>query len=162
MKRRLLIAKALVHQPKVLLLDEPTAGVDIDLRLTLWNFVTDLKREGVSVLLTTHYLEEAEQLCDRVGILREGKLVQEGTTYDLVRGLTKRKVTLKLKTEKPIQHPDIIHCDDKGTWMFMVSSQKGIGELLNDLAIPAAALIDVKIEEGDLEDVFRHVLGEAK
>lgn len=162
MKRRLLIAKALVHAPKVLLLDEPTAGVDIELRLALWNFVGELKREGISVLLTTHYLEEAEQLCDRVGILREGKLVQEGNTFELVRGLTKRKVTLKLKTETPIHHPDIIGGDGHGSWEFLVSSQKGVGELLSELALPATALLDVKIEEGDLEDVFRYVLGEVQ
>ncbi|MCC6138029.1 MAG: ABC transporter ATP-binding protein [Bdellovibrionaceae bacterium] len=162
MKRRLLIAKALVHEPKVLLLDEPTAGVDIELRLALWNFVGELKREGISVLLTTHYLEEAEQLCDRVGILREGQLVQEGNTYELVRGLTKRKVILKLKTETPIHHPELIGTDNLGSWEFMVSSQKGVGQLLIELGLPAAALIDVKIEEGDLEDVFRHVLGEVQ
>ncbi len=162
MKRRLLIAKALVHSPKVLLLDEPTAGVDIELRIALWNFVGELKREGLSILLTTHYLEEAEQLCDRVGILREGTLVKEGNTYELVRGLTKRKVTLKLKTESPIQHPEIIGSDGAGSWEFMVSSQKGVGELLNELALPVSALADVKIEEGDLEDVFRYVLGEVQ
>jgi ABC-2 type transport system ATP-binding protein len=162
MKRRLLIAKALVHSPKVLLLDEPTAGVDIELRIALWNFVGELKREGLSILLTTHYLEEAEQLCDRVGILREGSLVQEGNTLELVRGLTKRKVTLKLKTENPIHHPDVIGGDGHGSWEFMVSSQKGVGELLNELALPVSALVDVKIEEGDLEDVFRYVLGEVK
>lgn len=162
MKRRLLIAKALVHSPKVLLLDEPTAGVDIELRIALWNFVGELKREGLSILLTTHYLEEAEQLCDRVGILREGALVQEGNTYELVRGLTKRKVTLKLKTENPIHHPEVIGGDGQGSWEFMVSSQKGVGELLNELALPASALVDVKIEEGDLEDVFRYVLGEVQ
>lgn len=160
MKRRLLIAKALVHQPKVLLLDEPTAGVDVELREALWSFVGDLKREGISVLLTTHYLEEAEQLCDRIGILRQGTLVREGNTYELVRELTKRKVSLKLKTDKPIHHPDIISSDGRGTWEFLVSSHKGVGELLVELALPSAALIDVKIDEGDLEDVFRFVLGE--
>jgi ABC-2 type transport system ATP-binding protein len=160
MKRRLLIAKALVHEPKVLLLDEPTAGVDIELRLALWQFVGELKREGISILLTTHYLEEAEELCDRVGILRQGALVREGNTFELVRGLTKRKVILKLKTDSPIHHPDLIG-HEGSSWEFLVSSDKGMGELLGELGIPIAALLDVRIEEGDLEDVFRYVLGEA-
>src|SRR5207248_895495 len=80
MKRRLLIAKALVHKPKLLLLDEPTAGVDVELRTSLWNFARELNSEGISILLTTHYLEEAESLCHRVGILDRGKILKIGKT----------------------------------------------------------------------------------
>jgi ABC-2 type transport system ATP-binding protein len=158
MKRRLLIAKALVHEPQLLLLDEPTAGVDIELRSSLWQFVGELKKEGISILLTTHYLEEAEELCDRVGILQKGRLVTEGPTHELIREMTKRKVNLKLRTQSPLQHPQLIGFHDD-MWEFLVSPQKGIGELLDELGLNTSAVIDVKIEEGSLEDAFKHVLG---
>ncbi|MBY0315013.1 MAG: ABC transporter ATP-binding protein [Bdellovibrionales bacterium] len=158
MKRRLLIAKALVHDPQLLLLDEPTAGVDIELRASLWDFVEELKKNGMSILLTTHYLEEAEKLCDRVGILQNGKLRTVGNTKQLIDKMTKRKVTLKLKTSGEISHAQLIsHVDAE--WQFLVEPEKGIGQLLDELGLSAQALIDVKIEEGSLEDAFRHVLG---
>jgi len=158
MKRRLLIAKALVHDPKLLLLDEPTAGVDIELRLSLWDFVSDLRKQGMSVLLTTHYLEEAEELCDRVGILQKGVIATEGPTRQLIHMLTKRKVNLKLRTNDKIEHPNLIgfHND---MWEFLVTPEKGLGELLGELGLNVSSVIDVKIEEGSLEDAFRHVLG---
>ncbi len=162
MKRRLLIAKALVHDPKILLLDEPTAGVDIELRLSLWDFVLELKKQGISILLTTHYLEEAEELCDRVGILQKGKLLTEGPTKQLVHKMTKRKIFLKLRTDEKtiakLQHPQMVGVIDN-TWEFLVSPEKGIGELLDELGLSTSAVLDVKIEEGSLEDAFRHVLG---
>jgi ABC-2 type transport system ATP-binding protein len=158
MKRRLLIAKALVHDPKILLLDEPTAGVDIELRLSLWDFVLELKKQGLSILLTTHYLEEAEELCDRVGILQNGKLLTEGPTKHLVHKMTKRKIFLKLRTDGKLQHPQLVGVIED-TWEFLVSPEKGIGELLDELGLNTSAVIDVKIEEGSLEDAFRHVLG---
>lgn len=158
MKRRLLIAKALVHDPKILLLDEPTAGVDIELRLSLWDFVLELKKQGLSILLTTHYLEEAEELCDRVGILQKGKLLTEGPTKQLVHKMTKRKIFLKLRTDGKLVHPQMVGVIDN-TWEFLVSPEKGIGELLDELGLSTSAVLDVKIEEGSLEDAFRHVLG---
>lgn len=162
MKRRLLIAKALVHDPKILLLDEPTAGVDIELRLSLWDFVLELKKQGLSILLTTHYLEEAEELCDRVGILQKGKLLTEGPTKQLVHKMTKRKIFLKLRTDEKtiakLVHPQMVGVVDN-TWEFLVSPEKGIGELLDELGLSTSAVLDVKIEEGSLEDAFRHVLG---
>lgn len=158
MKRRLLIAKALVHDPKILLLDEPTAGVDIELRLSLWDFVLELKKQGISILLTTHYLEEAEELCDRVGILQKGDLLMEGPTKQLVQKMTKRKVFLKLRTTSPLHHPQLIGVTEN-MWEFLVSPEKGIGELLDELGLSTSAVLDVKIEEGSLEDAFRHVLG---
>lgn len=163
MKRRLLIAKALVHEPKILLLDEPTAGVDIELRLSLWDFVLELKKQGLSILLTTHYLEEAEELCDRVGILQKGKLLTEGPTKQLVQKMTKRKIFLKLRTDDKIQpnklqHPQMVGVVEN-TWEFLVSPEKGIGELMDELGLSTSSVLDVKIEEGSLEDAFRHVLG---
>lgn len=158
MKRRLLIAKALVHDPQILLLDEPTAGVDIELRLSLWEFVRELKKQGLSILLTTHYLEEAEELCDRVGILQKGRLREEGETDQLIRKVTKRKVFLRLRSSGSIDHPDLIGVQND-CWEFLVSPEKGVGELLEELGLTTRALVDVKIEEGSLEDAFIHVLG---
>lgn len=158
MKRRLLIAKALVHDPQILLLDEPTAGVDIELRLSLWEFVRELKKQGISILLTTHYLEEAEELCDRVGILQKGRLREEGATDQLIRKMTKRKVFLRLRTPGAIDHPDLIGVQND-CWEFLVSPEKGVGELMEELGLTTRSLVDVKIEEGSLEDAFIHVLG---
>jgi ABC-2 type transport system ATP-binding protein len=171
MKRRLLIAKALVHDPKLLLLDEPTAGVDIELRTNLWRFVEELKAQGMSILLTTHYLEEAEELCDRVGILQKGKLRRLGETRALVRDLTKREVILKLKTSTDAsvlenrgvlsQHPCFLKRVGSEL-VFEVPSTKGVGDLLAEVQIDLHAIADLTIREGSLEDALRRVLGEAE
>ena len=162
MKRRLMIAKALVHEPKLLLLDEPTAGVDIELRATLWQFVKDLKKEGVSVLLTTHYLEEAESLCDRVAILHKGELRKVGPTRELVRDLTTRSVRLLLKQAlSPITHPLLVN-QSQTEWEFRLPSNMGVGELLASLRLDPRMVQDIQIIEGDLEDAFRRILEEHK
>lgn len=162
MKRRLMIAKALVHEPKLLLLDEPTAGVDIELRSTLWQFVKDLKKEGVSVLLTTHYLEEAEYLCDRVAILHKGELRKVGPTKELVRDLTTRSVRLILSQPlSSITHPLLVN--QSGTeWEFRLPSNMGVGELLASVRLDPRMIQDIQIIEGDLEDAFRRILEEHK
>ncbi len=162
MRRRLMIAKALVHEPKLLLLDEPTAGVDIELRASLWGFVQELKKEGVSVLLTTHYLEEAEHLCDRVAIMHQGQLKRVGPTKELVQALTQRSVRLQLRQElSPISHPCLLS-QSGSTVEFMLPPTKGIGELLDELRLDPRLLQDIKIVEGDLEDAFRSILGAGK
>ena len=159
MKRRLLIAKALVHEPQLLLLDEPTAGVDIELRETLWNFVRELRSQGISILLTTHYLEEAEQLCDRVGILQEGALVKVGATEDLVRDLTHRHVKIELRQSLPqLKHHWMI--DNKDLLLeFRLPSKNSLGDLLADLDLDMRDVVDLQIQEGKLEDAFRHLIG---
>lgn len=158
MKRRLLIAKALVHDPQILLLDEPTAGVDIELRASLWRFVEELKRDGLSILLTTHYLEEAEQLCDRVGILQNGNLRTVGATKELINLLTQRQVIITSHKELNKNHPQFIGASEN-SYQFLLPSEKGVGELLNELEITMSSLVDIKIAEGSLEDAFIHVLG---
>lgn len=158
MRRRLMIAKALVHEPRLLLLDEPTAGVDIELRASLWEFVRELKGKGVSVLLTTHYLEEAEQLCDRVAILHRGQLRKVGPTKELVKALTQRTVRLHLRQAlPPLTHPFLLHQQGQAL-EFRLPPTKGIGELLTELQLDNRLLDDVQIVEGDLEDAFRSVL----
>lgn len=160
MKRRLLIAKALVHDPKVLLLDEPTAGVDIELREQLWRFVGELKQQGLSILLTTHYIQEAEQLCDRVGIIQKGQLRRIGPTKDLIKELTKREIVVRLKsapTTDP-KHPAFLR--RKGNELvFQTPSSMGAGDLLESLGYDLKQVADLVIREGNLEDALKRVLG---
>lgn len=161
MKRRLMIAKALVHEPRLLLLDEPTAGVDIELRSSLWQFCDDLRKEGVAILLTTHYLEEAEHLCDRVGIIHKGRLLREGPTKELVSTLTQRKVRLVMNQAlSPLKHSLLI-AQGNDHLEFQLPSKMGVGELLNELKFDTRLVRDIQIQEGDLEDAFRSVLGGA-
>lgn len=162
MKRRFLIAKALVHKPKLLLLDEPTAGVDIELRNNLWEFVRELHAQGTTILLTTHYLEEAESLCQRVAVLNRGELQAVDKTQDLIRQLTDREVHLSFsKEQSPLTHPSLIRQDGKEL-VFRISSQQTTGELLTSLKIDMNALVDIKIREGRLEDAVKRVLGGRK
>lgn len=160
MKRRLLIAKALVHNPKLLLLDEPTAGVDIELRASLWDFVRELKADGLSVLLTTHYLEEAEELCDRVGVLQKGQLRKVGPTKELIKQLTERKVSLIFKQEGRVQEssPYLQNCDGCQA-DFIIPQQMGVGDLLAELDCDMRELMDIRIAEGNLEEAFVRILG---
>lgn len=140
MKRRLMIAKALVHSPKLLLLDEPTAGVDVSLRESLWKFVTELKQEGLTVLLTTHYLEEAEKLCDQVAIINKGHLLYDGTPKDVIAKYAQKKIKLVLLD---------------GTQRVLIeSSQLGLNEVLSKNQISISNIQDIQIEEGKLEDAF--------
>ncbi|MCB0384538.1 MAG: ABC transporter ATP-binding protein [Bdellovibrionales bacterium] len=159
MKRRLLIAKALVHSPRLLLLDEPTAGVDIELREILWTFVKELRGDGMTILLTTHYLEEAEQLCDRVGMIHLGKLQRMGDTRDLISEFTHRQVRFQFKgSQRLFNHPLLIRQEER-TVEFRIPYQMGLGDLLQELQVELSTLEDLKIEEGNLEDVFRQVIG---
>ena len=140
MKRRLMIAKALVHSPKLLLLDEPTAGVDVGLRESLWRFVSELKREGISILLTTHYLEEAEQMCEQVAIINKGHLLYNGTPKNMIAAYSQKKMILIMKDGK-VQE-------------FTESQKLGISEVLEKHKVDINQIQDIKIEEGRLEDAF--------
>ncbi len=147
MKRRLMIAKALVHRPRLLLLDEPTAGVDIELRHSLWEFVKELQKEGMTILLTTHYLEEAEKLCDRVGIIHKGKFVKIGPTKELVRELTDRQIRIELK--------------DGTVTSYAIPSQQKIGDFFLKHNIAVDKISDIQIEEGKLEHAFQRLVGQS-
>ena len=146
MKRRLMIAKALVHSPKLLLLDEPTAGVDVGLRESLWRFVYELKKEGISILLTTHYLEEAEKMCDRVAIINRGQLLCNGTPKEVIQEYAKKKLVLIMKNGEIKE--------------FLESTQLGIAELLIKYHINISEIQDIKIEEGRLEDAFSKMVAQ--
>lgn len=160
MKRRLMIAKALVHQPKLLLLDEPTAGVDIELRESLWDFVRELQKEGLTILLTTHYLEEAEQLCDRVAVINKGRLCCLSSTKDIIADLSRRELALTLKTPQgSLQHP-FLERQDGNTVHFLMPAKHQIGALLKDLNLAVDDIVDIRIQEGGLEEVMKFILKE--
>jgi ABC-2 type transport system ATP-binding protein len=156
MKRRLMIAKALVHKPGLLLLDEPTAGVDVELRTKLWEFVEQLRSEGISILLTTHYLEEAERLCDRVAIIHKGLIRAVGRTGNLIEEWSRKKIVVRVANRlDDFRHPDLERGSADGKeWTFFTKMSKPLGQLLQELQIPLSNLQDVEVDEGKLEDVF--------
>lgn len=160
MKRRLMIAKALVHNPKLLLLDEPTAGVDIELRNSLWAFVRELKQQGMSILLTTHYLQEAEELCDRVGIIHKGELKYVGETRGIIHQLTKRQVEITFNEgdwSRLKASPYYQTAKDK-SYYFSIPYDVNVGGLLSNLQVNVSQIQDLKTREGSLEDAFLSVL----
>ena len=158
LKRRLLIAKALVHSPKLLLLDEPTAGVDVALRASLWEFIKELKASGVSILLTTHYLEEAESLCDRIGIVNHGVLKKIGQTQDLVKDFSLRRVVFTLKEPLPKIHHSQLLRQTNISLTFELLASENLGRLIADLQLDIKNIQDIRIREGTLEDAFQRIV----
>ena len=159
MKRRLLVAMAMVHSPPVIVLDEPTAGVDIELRQQLWEYVGELNRQGVTVVLTTHYLEEAEQLCDRIAIINHGKLIANKPTRELVGMAREKAVVLTLDrdvTEAPM-HAAFEKSELVADRMVEITYNKdrmNAGEVLTAMQGFGFGIVDVTTKEADLEDVF--------
>lgn len=159
MKRRLLIAKALVHNPPVIVLDEPTAGVDVELRRQLWELVSQLNDEGVTVVLTTHYLEEAEELCDRIAIINHGRVIADKPTRELVNMAHEKVVVLTLAEEVGAlpSHPAFLKCEsegEKGLAITYDTSRTNAGEVLALVQAQGHSIVDVTTREPDLEDVF--------
>ncbi|WP_294303284.1 ABC transporter ATP-binding protein [uncultured Sphingomonas sp.] len=159
MKRRLMVAKALVHNPPVLVLDEPTAGVDVELRRQLWELVGEMNREGVTVVLTTHYLEEAEELCDRIAIINHGKLIANKTTRELVDMAREKIVVLTLDRDLAAapQHEAFLKSQISGERQVEISYDKDrttAGEVMSLVQGQGFAIVDVSTREADLEDVF--------
>ena len=166
MKRRLLIAKAMVHTPPILVLDEPTAGVDVELRRQLWELVGQLNAEGVTVVLTTHYLEEAEELCDRIAIINHGRLIANKTTRELV-GMAREKIvalTLDRDIASLPAHPAFLKCENTGERTVEITYDKdraNAGEVLALVQAQGFGIVDVTTREADLEDVFVQLTSEA-
>jgi ABC-2 type transport system ATP-binding protein len=164
MKRRLLVAKAMVHAPPILVLDEPTAGVDVELRRQLWELVTRLNREGVTVVLTTHYLEEAEQLCDRIAIINHGELIANKPTRELV-GMMGEKVveiTVNRDLAAPPAHAAFKKSVKKGDRTVEITYDKDAitaGQVLGLVQDQGFVIEDVTTREADLEDVFVQLTG---
>lgn len=161
-KRRVMIAKALVHKPKILVLDEPTAGVDIDLRQKLWEFIKELNKEGMTILLTTHYLEEAEKLCDRIGILHLGKLLKIDQTQTLIDSYTLREITFIFKKPIPKLSSPYMISQEEDRVMLTVPRSLCISDLIKETGIDWELLKDIKIKEGALEDAFKAIIKEVK
>ena len=163
MKRRLLMAKALVHQPPIVFLDEPTAGVDVELRQNLWKNVRMLNKQGVTIILTTHYLEEAEEMCDRIAILNKGNIVALDSTRNLLDEIQTKKVTFKTNKRINIKEGDleslkiISHLENE----IIVSYEKikiNIEELINLVKKNDTQINDISTDDGDLEDVFLRII----
>ena len=163
MKRRLLMAKALVHQPPIIFLDEPTAGVDVELRKNLWENVRLLNQQGVTILLTTHYLEEAEEMCDRIAILNKGNLVALDSTKNLIDKIQTKKVIIKTDKKININDDDleslkIISNLENEVCMSYEKSKINMGELITLIKKNNVQIIDISTDDGDLEDVFLRLI----
>ena len=159
MKRRLLIGKALVHTPKILILDEPTAGVDVELRELLWNYIKKLNENGTTIILTTHYLEEAQALCDRIGIIDKGKLVSEGKTKDLLYSLDKKTLIIKtskiLKTMPEVPKNILINKVNNNELIFTYAPSEYNTQTLIDICYKNKIQIkEISSKDVDLQDVF--------
>ncbi len=157
MKRRVLVAQALVHKPPVIVLDEPTAGVDVELRQTLWQFIAKLNKQGSTVLLTTHYLEEAEALCSRIAMLKQGRVVALAQTSDLLRAASSNVLRFKIDSELPISLARQARITGRIV-QFPAHNAHEIEQYL--AAVREAGLVaeDVEIRKADLEDVFLDVM----
>jgi len=159
MKRRLLIAKAMVHRPPILVLDEPTAGVDVELRHNLWNNVRALNKHGVTIILTTHAIYEAQEMCNRIAILNKGNLVKLDTTDNLLDSITTKKITFKVKQIIKIDQEDLngikfsYVSNNQVTALYERKKHK-IEEIINKVKNMGMEIYDISTEEGDLEDVF--------
>ena len=159
MKRRLLVAKALVHKPPIIILDEPTAGVDVELRSNLWDNVKQLNKQGVTIILTTHYLNEAEEMCDRIGILNKGSLVALDTTKNLLKRIQTKIVRFAVDNKVSINNDSLksINVLSNEIDELVVSYEKNalnISEIIKFINDQNIKLLDISTDDGDLEDVF--------
>ena len=160
MKRRLMIAKAMSHEPKILFLDEPTAGVDVELRKSMWEQIIKLKQLGVTIVLTTHYIEEAEKIADRIGIIDKGEIILVEDKKDILKKLGNRKIIFSLTNEindvpRGLKHLDII-VDKKKIICFVdkTNEKKKLSKLIKDFAYNSIEIENIEIEENTLEDIF--------
>ena len=166
MKRRLLIAKAMVHQPPILILDEPTAGVDVELRNNLWNNVKKLNKEGVTIILTTHYIEEAEMIADNIGIINHGELLLVEEKNKLIKRMSVKTLKVKLKKSLSTIPPKLKKynlklIDEGNSFHYYYNTGKertGITSLLSDMNQIGINLFDIQTEETSLEDIFVKII----
>ena len=159
MKRRLLIAKAMVHRPPILVLDEPTAGVDVQLRKNLWNNVKLLNKQGVTIILTTHLMYEAEEMCDRIAILNKGNLVTLDTTENLLGRIKTKKIIFKVKKKKKKIPQDLngikfSYGPNNEIIVLYERKKHKIDEIISKIKNAGMEIYDISTNEGNLEDVF--------
>ena len=168
MKRRVLIAKALSHEPKILFLDEPTAGVDVELRKEMWEVVDTLRKTGVTIILTTHYIEEAEAIADRVGVINQGEIILVEEKKELLKKMGQKRLTIELQESineipKSLEKYNLIIGDNKMYLNYTYSlkeKQTGITNLLQDLKDTGLKLRDLKTEQSNLEKIFVNLVKE--
>ena len=162
MKRRVLIAKALSHEPRILFLDEPTAGVDVELRKDMWNMVARLRESGVTIILTTHYIEEAEAIADRVGVINNGELLLVEDKLTLMQNLGRKQLIIEMreainKVPASLQHYDLELLNDGRQLCYSYDTQSehtGITALLQAISAAGLSLKDLHIKQSSLEDIF--------
>ena len=163
MKRRLMIARALVHRPRLLILDEPTAGVDIEIRRSMWQFLRELNQSGTTIILTTHYLEEAENLCRTIGIIDEGDLVENTSMKRLLSELQTETFVLDLKTplsEVPRLGRECLRLVDETTLEADISKERSINSLFNELSSHGIEVLSMRNKTNRLEQLFVHIVEE--
>lgn len=166
MKRRVLVAQALVHKPPVIVLDEPTAGVDVELRQSLWQFIGRLNRDGHTVVLTTHYLEEAQTWCNRIAMLKGGRVVAMDSTDALIHQASEPQLMLQIEGNLPDSlRPLVLHgnvADNTGTWVLRLNQPADIERILAELRLNQVTVNDLQVQEPDLEDVFLQIMDSRK
>jgi ABC-2 type transport system ATP-binding protein len=159
MKRRVMVAQALVHRPAVIVLDEPTAGVDVELRQTLWTFVRGLNQAGHTILLTTHYLEEAQQLCSRIAMMKEGRIVALDSTERLLASFSERVLRVKLvDCGLPAALASRAAAEAGGWWRIPVEDAAHVEDALAQLRAAGAAVASIEVAEPELEEVFVKIM----
>ena len=159
MKRRVMVAQALVHRPPVIVLDEPTAGVDVELRQTLWAFIRSLNAAGHTIVLTTHYLEEAQQLCTRIAMMKEGRIVALDSTARLLTDFSERVLRVKLEgSELPASLARGATQDAAGAWRIPIADVAHVEEALRELRAAGAAVASLEVAEPELEEVFVKIM----
>jgi ABC-2 type transport system ATP-binding protein len=154
MKRRVLVAQALVHRPPVIVLDEPTAGVDVELRQTLWGFIRELNAKGHTILLTTHYLEEAQQLCSRIAMMKQGRIVAMDTTEHLLNAFSERVLRVKIDGELSVALLQARAKQDGGWHFFPIYDYDEVETRLAQLRASGVHITNLEVAEPDLEEVF--------
>jgi ABC-2 type transport system ATP-binding protein len=162
MKRRALIAQALVHKPPVIVLDEPTAGVDVELRKRLWQFIKKLNQKGHTIVLTTHYLEEAETLCSRVAMMDQGKVVALDKTRNLLKRFSAKNLNLRLdlKNKKiPVSVQKFIQSSDHSLITFLLEEIAEVEFIMSELKKSKIKILDMELTNSDLEKVFLKLTG---
>jgi ABC-2 type transport system ATP-binding protein len=170
MKRRVLIAKALAHEPQILFLDEPTAGVDVELRKEMWQIVRGLRASGVTIILTTHYIEEAEEMADRVGVIAKGELILVDEKTTLMAKLGKKRLTLQLNARLDAipaalatHGLQLANDGDELVYTYDARAERtGITSLLNDLRAAGIAFTDLRTTQSSLEDIFVDLVRSAR
>jgi ABC-2 type transport system ATP-binding protein len=160
MKRRALIAQALVHKPPVIVLDEPTAGVDVELRQMMWEFIKRLNREGHTIILTTHYLEEAETLCSRVAMMKQGQIIALDSTANLLKKIPGKNLRLKLSAALPESLRSLLRHEEGNEYMLTLTEVAQVERVLSQIREASIVVEDMQLIEADLEDVFVDLVGQ--